>query len=97
MLPATLSDWRHLGAFDLFRPLGLTEKEATDRSSTWLRLVGRRSSRPSPARKAEAFIADFGRRLAADFPAANAGSTWRTLPIYDSVIRRERARASSAC
>jgi putative ABC transport system permease protein len=85
VLPATLNDWRHLGAFDLFRPLGLTEKEATDRSSAWLRLVGRRSSTLTRA-QADAFIASFGRRLAADFPAAHAGSAWRTLPIYDSVI-----------
>jgi predicted permease len=85
VLPATLNDWRHLGPFDLFRPLGLTEKETTDRSSAWLRLVGRRSSTLTRA-QAEAFIANFGRRLARDFPGANAGSTWRTLPIYDSVI-----------
>src|SRR5688572_42471 len=37
VLPATLNDWRHLGPFDLFRPLGLSEKETTDRSATWLR------------------------------------------------------------
>src|SRR5262245_16967670 len=43
VLPATLNDWRHLGAFDLFRPLALTEKEKADRTSTGLRLVGRRS------------------------------------------------------
>ena len=29
----------------------------------------------------EAFIADFGRRLAAEHPAVHAGSTWRSLPI----------------
>src|SRR5262249_34926486 len=29
--------------------------------------------------------ADFGRRLAAGFPALHAGTTWRTLPIYDTV------------
>ena len=85
VLPATVDDWRHLGPFDLFRPLGLTEKETTDRGSHWLRLVGRRSSSLTRA-QAEASIANFGRRLAADLPAANAGSTWRTLPIYDSVI-----------
>ena len=85
VLPATLNDWRHLGPFDVFRPLGLTEKETSDRSTAWLRLVGRRSRTLTRA-QAEAFIANFGRRLAADFPAANAGSTWRTLPLYDSAI-----------
>ncbi|HLA76378.1 MAG TPA: ABC transporter permease, partial [Vicinamibacteria bacterium] len=85
VLPAILNDWRHLGAFDVFRPLGLSEEEAGDRSSLWIRLVGRRSSKLTPAH-AGAFIADFGRRLAADHPAANAGTTWRTRPIIDTVI-----------
>src|SRR6185295_4857098 len=68
VLPDTLNDWRHLGAFDVFRPLGLTEKEKADRGATWLRLVGRRSRGLSRA-QAEGFIANFGRRLAAEFPA----------------------------
>ena len=67
MLPATFSDWRHLSWVDLFRPLGLDEKEIRDRSSTWLRLVGRRSSTLTRA-QAEAFIASFGRRLAPTSP-----------------------------
>ncbi len=83
MLPATFNDWRHLGSVDVFRPLGLDEKEIRDRSSTWLRLVGRRSSTLTRA-QAEAFIANFGRRLAADFPAANGESTWRAMPIEDT-------------
>lgn len=85
VLPARLNDWRHLGPFDLFRPLGLTDKEARDRGATWLRLVGRRSS-ASGREQAEAFVAGFGRRLAADFPGANAGSSWRTLGLYDAAI-----------
>jgi predicted permease len=85
VLPASLNDWRHLGRIDIFRPLGLTEEETGDRRLTWLRLVGRRSRALTQA-QAGAFIADFGRRIAADFPDAHAGSTWRTLPIYDSVI-----------
>ena len=85
VLPATFNDWRHLGPYDLFRPLGLTEKEMTDRSATWVRLVGRRSSRLTRA-QAEVFIADFGRRLAADYAAVNAGASWRARPIVDSVI-----------
>lgn len=84
VLPATFNDWRHLGGIDLFRPLGLTEKEAADRSSTWIRLVGRRSSTLTRA-QAEGFIAGFGRRLSAEHPVAHAGSTWRTLPIGESV------------
>jgi len=84
VLPEGLNDWRHLGPFDVFRPLGLTEKETGDRSAAWIRLVGRRSSTLTRA-QADGFIANFGRRLAADFPAANAGTTWRTLPLNVAV------------
>jgi predicted permease len=85
VLPASFNDWRHLGPFDLFRPLGLSEEETRDRSTTWLRLAGRRSTTLTSS-QAELFIADFGRRLAADYPAVHAGTTWRTRPILDSVI-----------
>jgi len=78
VLPAKLHDWRHLGSFDVFRPLGLTEGERRDRQTTWLRLLGRRSLTRA---EAETVIVNFGRRLAAEFPAANAGSSWRTLPL----------------
>jgi predicted permease len=84
VLPETVNDWRHLGPFDVFRPLGLTEKEMTDRSATWLRLVGRRSRTLSRA-QAEGFVANFGRRLAAEFPAVHAASSWRTLPLNVAV------------
>jgi putative ABC transport system permease protein len=80
VLPDTVNDWRHLGPFDVFRPLALTDEEKTDRSATWLRLVGRRSPDVTRA-QAEGFLASFGRRLAAEFPAIHAGSTWRTLPL----------------
>jgi predicted permease len=85
VLPADFSDWRHLSWVDVFRPLGLSEKEIADRNSTWLRLVGRRSATLTRA-QADAFIAGFGRRLARDFPAANAESAWSTVPIDDSFI-----------
>jgi putative ABC transport system permease protein len=80
VLPATFDDWRSLGPFDLFRPLALSEKESTDRRATWVRLVGRRSSTLTRT-QADGFIVNFGRRLAADFPAVNAGANWRTLSI----------------
>src|SRR3989442_12978063 len=60
------------------------EKETTDRRTTWIRLVGRRSSTLTRA-QADGFIVNFGRRLAADFPAVNAGATWRILPINVAV------------
>ena len=34
VMPATFSDWRHLSWVDVFRPLGLSEKETRDRNST---------------------------------------------------------------
>src|SRR5207245_3014861 len=88
VLPATFSDWRHLSWVDVFRPLGLGEKEIRNRNSTRIRLVGRRSATLTRA-QAEAFIASFGGRLARDFPAANADSTWRTVAIDDSFIDKD--------
>jgi predicted permease len=80
VLPAAINDWRHLGSFDFFRPLGLTDQEIPDRRSTWVRLMGRRSRTLTHA-QTDAFIANFGRRLATDFPAANAESSWCALPL----------------
>ena len=85
VLPADFSDWRHLLGIDLFRPLGLDEKETRDRNSAWLRLVGRRSAALT-REQAGAFVAAFGRRLAADFPAAHADTAWRTVPIEDTLV-----------
>ncbi|MBI3448150.1 MAG: ABC transporter permease [Acidobacteria bacterium] len=82
VLPESVEDWRHLGAIDLYRPLAFTESDKTDRNATWIRLVGRRTGTRTDA---EGFIAAFGRRLATEYPAANAGSTWRTLPINVAV------------
>jgi predicted permease len=85
VLPATFSDWRHLSWVDVFRPLALTEQETRDRNSTRIRLVARRS--PTVSRgQADAFIAGLGSRLARDFPAADAETTWRTVPIDDSFL-----------
>ncbi|HQZ15952.1 MAG TPA: ABC transporter permease [Vicinamibacteria bacterium] len=80
VMPEAIDDWRHLGAFDVFRPLGLTERETTDRNTAWLRLVGRRS-RALTREQADAFLANFGQRLAAEHPSLHAGTSWRTLPI----------------
>jgi predicted permease len=85
VMPSALNDWRHLGPFELYRPLHLSPEQAADRSSTWLRLVGRRSKAIARG-QAEALVAEFGRRLARDFPGVNAGTAWRTLPLYDSAI-----------
>ena len=87
VLPASLNDWRHLGAIDFFRPLALDQQKSADRRSTILRLIGRRSDKLSGA-EAAGFIANFGARLATDFPEVNAGSTWRTVPLNSTVMSK---------
>ncbi len=85
VMPASLNDGRHLGGIDLFRPLALDQQKSADRHSLILRIIGRRTgqlSRPEAA----ALIASFGARLATDFPEVNAGSTWRTISLTDTVM-----------
>ena len=81
VLPESLNDWRHLGPFDLFRPLAFTDEERRDRSTAWIRIVGRRGS-PGDDRAIE----DFGRKLAQDHPAVNAGTNWRAMRLLDTAI-----------
>ena len=85
VLPALMNDWRHFGAYDFFRPLALDQQKSADRRTANLRLLGRRSEKLS-ATEAHAFIANFGARLAADFPEVNAGSTWRIVALNDTVL-----------
>jgi predicted permease len=85
VLPASFDDWRHLGWVDLVSPLALDDGQSADRSATTLQLIGRRSG-AIPRAEADGFIANFGARLATDFPAANAGSTWRTIPLNDAKL-----------
>jgi predicted permease len=84
VLPKDLIDWRHLGSYEVYRPLGLTAKEKADRTSTWMRLMGRRAAGLGRA-EAEAFVAGIGQRLAADHPEIHAASGWRTLPLSVAV------------
>ena len=91
VLPATMNDWRHFGPYDFFRPLALDGQKAGDRRTTNLRLFGRRAEKLS-AGEAAGFIANFGARLAADFPEVNAGSTWRIVPLNETVMSKS-ARA----
>ena len=70
--------------------LASTKEQLADRRATTLRLIGRRSATLSRA-EADGFIANFGARLATDFPEVNAGSTWRTVSLNDTVIGRTGA------
>ena len=94
VLPPMMNDWRHFGPYDFFRPLALDPKRSADRRTTNLRLLGRRSETLSAA-EANAFIANFGARLAADFPEVNAGSTWRVVGL-NSTVMSASARAMVA-
>lgn len=84
VLPEKISDGRHLGGFDLFRPLGLSPSDISDRNSIWVRLIGRRAS-TLPRSQTDAFIAEFGRHLATKFPEADAATTWRVIPLNDTI------------
>ena len=84
VLPAAFDDWRHLGWADVVQPLGPAPEKSADRRTTMLRLIGRRADGRSRA-EAGAYVAQFGARLAADFPEDNAGSTWRMVPLNDTV------------
>jgi putative ABC transport system permease protein len=92
VLPETFNDFRHLGSIDLFRPLALSPPQSTDRSRTVLKVIGRRSPAHSGA-DAGGFIANFGARLAREFPEANAESTWRTVPLEEAVKSRNNPMA----
>ena len=85
VLPASFDDWRHLGWVDLFAPLALDNGKSADRSAPMLQLIGRRAG-GIPRAEAAGFIANFGARLATDFPEADAGSTWRTVPLNDATL-----------
>ena len=95
VLPESFNDWRHLGWVDLFSPLAFDNAKAADRSATMLQLIGRRSGNVSRT-EADAFIARFGARLAADFPAVNAGSTWHTVPLNDIIAGNRGPRTTLA-
>jgi predicted permease len=94
VLPPEFNDWRHLGNVDFFRPLGLTRDLSADRHNLLLRTLGRRASgttRPV----ADAFLASFAARMAADFPAENGGATWRAVPL-DSLVSGKNGPAMFA-
>ena len=80
VLPGWFNEWRHLGAFDFFRPLALDQQKSSDRRTTSLRLLGRPRDGLSQA-DATAFIVNFGARLAKDFPEVNAGSVWHPVAL----------------
>ncbi len=87
VLPETFNDWRHLGGVDFFRPLAFTAEEAANRTDANLRVIGRRSSEQERA-EVSGFVANFGARLAQEFPEANAKATWRIVPLNRTVVSK---------
>ena len=85
VLPPWFNDWRHLGPFDFFRPLAFDQEKSADRRSAIVRPIGRRADKLSHA-EAAAFVANFGARLAADFPEVNAGSTWQAISLNGTAL-----------
>ncbi len=90
VLPAAFNDWRHLGSVDLFRPLGFSQAESSDRTVPRLQLIGRRANSLT-RNQAEGYIASFGKRLATEFPEANAESTWYLVPLHDVSVGKGAA------
>lgn len=80
VLPGWFNEWRHLGAFDFFRPLALDQQKSSDRRTTFLRLLGRRHDGLSE-QDATGFIVNFGARLAKDFPEVNADAVWHPVAL----------------
>ena len=87
VLPGWFNEWRHLGAFDFFRPLAFDQQKAADRRSTILRIIGRRAPNRTHS-ESVAIIGSFGARLAADFPEVNAGSTWAPVELNGTAMPR---------
>lgn len=85
VLPSWFNEWRHLGPYDFFRPLALDQQKSSDRRTTFLRLIGRRHDRLSEA-DATGFIANFGARLAKDFPEVNAGTNWNAIALNGTAV-----------
>jgi len=80
VMSEAFNDWRFLGSIDFFRPLAFSAEQANDRTSSMLRVIGRRSPALSPE-DADRFLAAFGARLAKEFPQANAETSWRRVTL----------------
>jgi putative ABC transport system permease protein len=77
VLPPSASDHRLFGRVGLFSPLTLNVAAQAEATTHTLSVLGRRAPPVSEA-QAAAFIASMGARMAADFPAGNTDSAWRS-------------------
>ncbi len=83
VLPADATDHRLFGNVRIFSPLALDAAARADRTSRAIAILGRRRADVTPA-QADVFVASMGAQAAADDPAANGRSTWRSEPLPDS-------------
>ena len=77
VMPPAATDRRLFDQVGVFSPLTLDGPAATDRTAHRLSVLGRRDALV-PSEQVNAFLATFGARLAAEYPAANADSVWAT-------------------
>src|SRR5205085_2960881 len=64
------------------------QQKSSDRRSTILRLLGRRHDTLAEA-DATGFIANFGARLAKDFPEVNAGTSWHAIALNGTAFPKD--------
>lgn len=83
VLPPSAGDPRLFGRVGLFSPLSFNDAARIDRTTRTISVLGRRGPGIPDARM-QAFIASMGARMAADSPAANAGTGWRSEGLPDS-------------
>jgi len=84
VMPLAATDRRLFDQVGVFSPLTLTGSTAADRTAHRLSVLGRRNA-SVPPEQVDAFLATFGARLAAEYPAASADSVWasQSMPEAD--------------
>lgn len=87
VMPEAFNEWRHLGMIDFFRPLAFTPEQAADRRGPPLRVVLRRAP-GRPLAEVAGFAADFGARLAKNFPEVHAETAWRAEALPSTITGR---------
>ena len=77
VLPASANDTRIMREVALLCPLAFTDAQRAARNQAALNVIGRRNASVSE-QQGEAFIHNFGARIAAAYPEDNAGISWRS-------------------
>ncbi|WP_221030404.1 ABC transporter permease [Actomonas aquatica] len=84
VMPATFNEWRHWGWVDLFRPLAFSTAAESAREQPTVGVIARRAP-DIDAATANAFVSNFGERLARDYPELHAESAFYTRTLPDTV------------